>query len=74
MDAVFPCEPSPQRTPVLFQAGASARGRQFAARHAECVFLNGTTPAAVAETVRYLRTRTAPRPIKVFVGATVVVG
>ncbi len=32
-------EPSPQRTPVLFQAGASERGREFAARHAECVFI-----------------------------------
>ena len=32
-------EPSPQRTPLLFQAGASDRGRSFAARHAECVFM-----------------------------------
>ncbi|MFD1396724.1 LLM class flavin-dependent oxidoreductase [Kroppenstedtia eburnea] len=30
--------PSPQRTPVLFQAGASPRGRDFAAKHAEAVF------------------------------------
>jgi dimethyl-sulfide monooxygenase len=29
------CEPSPQRTPFIFQAGASGRGRQFAASHAE---------------------------------------
>ena len=28
-------EPSPQRTPVLFQAGSSTAGREFAARHAE---------------------------------------
>jgi long-chain alkane monooxygenase len=33
------CEPSPQRTPVLYQAGASERGRTFAARHAEVVFV-----------------------------------
>jgi alkanesulfonate monooxygenase SsuD/methylene tetrahydromethanopterin reductase-like flavin-dependent oxidoreductase (luciferase family) len=26
------------QTPVLYQAGASPRGRQFAAEHAECVF------------------------------------
>ena len=32
-------EPSPQRTPVLYQAGASNRGRAFAATHAEAVFL-----------------------------------
>jgi alkanesulfonate monooxygenase len=37
-------EPSPQRTPVLYQAGSSPRGRQFAARHGECVFVTGPTP------------------------------
>ena len=68
------CEPSPQRTPVLYQAGASDRGRSFAGRHAECVFVNGTTPEAVAGLVADLRARAAPRPIKVLVGATVVVG
>ncbi|MEV4686208.1 LLM class flavin-dependent oxidoreductase [Microbacterium sp. LWH3-1.2] len=31
--------PSPQRTPVLYQAGASGRGRDFAARHAEGTFV-----------------------------------
>src|SRR5665213_1389133 len=39
VDAIHLCEPSPQRTPVLYQAGASARGRGFAAAHAECVFI-----------------------------------
>jgi FMN-dependent oxidoreductase (nitrilotriacetate monooxygenase family) len=34
-------EPSPQRTPLLFQAGASARGQAFAARHAEAIFFSG---------------------------------
>ncbi len=72
--AVHLCEPSPQRTPVLYQAGASARGRIFAGRHAECVFVNGTTPAAVAGLVADIRARAAPRRIAVFVGATVVVG
>ncbi|SDA23491.1 FMN-dependent oxidoreductase, nitrilotriacetate monooxygenase family [Methylobacterium sp. UNC378MF] len=33
------CEPSPQRTPVLYQAGASGPGKAFAAAHAECVFV-----------------------------------
>jgi FMN-dependent oxidoreductase (nitrilotriacetate monooxygenase family) len=32
-------EPSPQRTPLLFQAGTSDRGRQFCGRHAECAFI-----------------------------------
>ena len=30
--------PTPQRTPVVFQAGQSDRGRTFAARHAEAMF------------------------------------
>jgi FMN-dependent oxidoreductase (nitrilotriacetate monooxygenase family) len=34
-------EPSPQRTPLLFQAGNSARGTAFAAQHAECTFVSG---------------------------------
>jgi long-chain alkane monooxygenase len=72
--AVHLCEPSPQRTPVLYQAGASDRGRAFAARHAECVFVNGSSKANVARLVADLRARATPRPVQVFVGATVVVG
>ncbi|MFI7483867.1 LLM class flavin-dependent oxidoreductase [Kocuria sp. M1R5S2] len=37
-------EPSPQRTPLIFQAGASPRGRAFAGRHAEAVFVGGIRP------------------------------
>lgn len=37
-------QPSPQRTPVLAQAGTSVAGRQFAARHAELTFLPAFTP------------------------------
>ena len=44
LDAIHLCEPSPQRTPVLYQAGTSPRGRQFAAEHAECVFMSGPRP------------------------------
>jgi len=73
MDAAHLCAPTPQRTPVLYQAGASTRGREFAATHAECVFVNGTTKKQVAELVADLRAR-AKHPIKIFVGATVVVG
>jgi FMN-dependent oxidoreductase (nitrilotriacetate monooxygenase family) len=49
------CEPSPQRTPVLFQAGASARGQRFAAEHAECLFISAPTQAALARFVGQLR-------------------
>ncbi|MFL6657102.1 MAG: LLM class flavin-dependent oxidoreductase [Massilia sp.] len=41
------CEPSPQRTPLLYQAGASARGTAFAARHAEATFVSGPSIAVV---------------------------
>ena len=74
ISALHLCEPSPQRTPVLYQAGASERGRTFAGRHAECVFVNGTNSSIVGKLVADLRARAAPRPIRVLVGATVVVG
>jgi len=48
-------EPSPQRTPVLYQAGASPRGRQFAARHAECVFVTGPNPQVVGQYIQDTR-------------------
>src|ERR1700754_3919520 len=48
-------EPSPQRTPVLYQAGTSPRGRQFAARHAECVFVGGLNPTRGGEAGRATR-------------------
>ncbi|HUB46455.1 MAG TPA: LLM class flavin-dependent oxidoreductase [Acetobacteraceae bacterium] len=74
VDAIPLWEPSPQRTPVLYQAGASDRGRVFAARNAECMFINPSTKANVRRLVGDLRARAAPRPILAFLGATVVVG
>jgi len=74
LDAMHLCAPSPQRTPVLYQAGASDRGRAFAARHAECIFVNPSTLPNVGRIVADLRARAAPRPIRIFVGATVIVG
>lgn len=35
---VAPALPSPQGRPVLFQAGSSSRGQQFAVKHADVVF------------------------------------
>lgn len=48
-------EPSPQRTPVLYQAGASPRGQQFAAEHAEAIFTGAPTKAILAEEVAGIR-------------------
>jgi len=78
MNGVHLCEPSPQRTPVLFQAGSSGRGKQFAASHAECVFLNGQAVPAVRAIVNDVRAGAAAagrdaRDVLAFVGATVIV-
>ncbi len=48
-------EPSPQRTPFLFQAGASPRGVAFAARHAENVFVAAPSKKVLAAQVAALR-------------------
>jgi FMN-dependent oxidoreductase (nitrilotriacetate monooxygenase family) len=79
VDAIHLCEPSPQRTPVLYQAGASSRGRAFAAAHAECVFINGPSPQVVAPQVADLRRRAAangrdPADLMIFTLATVITG
>jgi FMN-dependent oxidoreductase (nitrilotriacetate monooxygenase family) len=73
------CEPSPQRTPLLYQAGSSGRGQRFAARHAECVFVSGQGREATRRLVSALRDeaeRAGRRreDLKVFMGATVVTG
>jgi FMN-dependent oxidoreductase (nitrilotriacetate monooxygenase family) len=73
------CEPSPQRTPVLYQAGASGRGMTFAAQHAEVVFLTMADPEAGAKQVTGLRRRAAelgrdPGAIKALQGTMVMVG
>ena len=49
------CEPSPQRTPMIFQAGSSGRGKSFAAAHAEVIFVGGRSQAAVAANVADVR-------------------
>ncbi|MDB6444943.1 LLM class flavin-dependent oxidoreductase [Pseudomonas sp. 21TX0197] len=73
------CEPSPQRTPVLFQAGSSERGLAFAGRHAECVFISGQDKAATRKQVDKVRASAVqagrnPEDIKVFMGLNVIVG
>lgn len=52
-------EPSPQRTPVLFQAGSSARGQEFAAAHSECVFVATGNRDALKSSVTRLREQIA---------------
>ncbi|KAH8593808.1 luciferase-like domain-containing protein [Bisporella sp. PMI_857] len=70
-------DPSPQRTPVIFQAGMT--GSAFAAKHAECVFLGGRSATFVGEKVRKTRQLAAasgrdPMKIKFFTQFTAVLG
>jgi FMN-dependent oxidoreductase (nitrilotriacetate monooxygenase family) len=51
------CAPSPQRTPTLFQAGQSDRGRAFAATHAEAAFVRAVDPEGFASAVADVRER-----------------
>lgn len=72
-------EPSVQRTPVLYQAGTSGRGRRFAARHAECIFITATDKAAARTTARTLREAVVaegrkPDDIKIFIGISIIPG
>ena len=78
-EGIHLAEPSPQRTPVLYQAGASRRGRAFAARHAECIFISGPTASSLAPIVADTRAQAAaegrdPAALKFFSMATAIVG
>ncbi|MFF7648068.1 NtaA/DmoA family FMN-dependent monooxygenase [Streptomyces canus] len=71
------CEPSPQRTPFLFQAGTSERGKDFAALHAEAVFATAPEASRLRKQVDDIRARAAaagrdPHAVKVFSGCTVI--
>jgi FMN-dependent oxidoreductase (nitrilotriacetate monooxygenase family) len=72
-------QPSPQRTPVIYQAGSSTAGRAFGGKHAEAVFVGG---GSLDDTRAYIegyraQARAAgrdPRHIKFLAGASVIVG
>lgn len=73
------CQPSRQRTPLLFQATGSPAGSAFAGRHAEVVFTGGATPADVRRNIATMRANAAaqgrdPAALKFIVQAGVVVG
>src|SRR5262249_41436874 len=79
LNAIHLAEPSLQRTPVLYQAGTSPRGRQFAAEHAECVFMSGPSAKVIAPRVAAIRELAAkagrnPKEILMFSMFTVILG
>ncbi|RLP75279.1 LLM class flavin-dependent oxidoreductase [Mycetocola tolaasinivorans] len=77
--AVPSVPPSPQPYPVYFQAGNSAEGRDFAARHAEALYtfqIDFDDAVAYSADIR-ARARSYGRPgddIKVLPGASVILG
>ncbi|OUI87333.1 LLM class flavin-dependent oxidoreductase [Acetobacter tropicalis] len=71
-------EPSRQRTPVLFQATGSPAGLEFAARHAEVVFIGGRTTEEVRHNIATTRQRAVahgrqPDDIRFIVMAGIIV-
>lgn len=74
---VFQVSPSVQRTPVLFQAGASPRGMAFATQHTEGMFIGGDHPDKIKNrlirfVVKRLNKAVILKRSKIFVGITVV--
>lgn len=71
------CEPSPQRTPVLYQAGASSRGQKFASQNAECVFIAAPSKIATKKVVQGIRQKLAqeghdPHSVKIYALLSIV--
>ena len=71
------CEPSVQRTPVLFQAGNSPRGIEFAARHAEAIFIAPITKEYTRTAIKQVRDALVragrdPHSAKIYVLATII--
>lgn len=72
-------QPSRQRTPVLFQAGASRAGRAFAARNAEGTFIVAVNPEGARRQITETRALVAaagrdPHDLLFIQGLNVVVG
>ncbi len=71
-------EPSPQRTPLLFQAAASDVGIGFAGRHAEILFTSLPRSAASANIAKLRAAAVGagrkPDQVKIFAGFSFVMG
>jgi len=68
---------SPQVSPVIFQAGGSGRGREFAARHAECILSNQNSTKGMKEYVDDVKKRAekyGKRPPRVMFSIQPIIG
>ncbi|VUC35960.1 unnamed protein product [Clonostachys rosea] len=61
LESPFIVDPSPQRTPFLFQAGTSPAGSAFAAKHAEAIFVAAHVPGTLAPKIAKIRELAAER-------------
>ncbi|CCH46097.1 putative monooxygenase [Wickerhamomyces ciferrii] len=72
-------EPSKQRLPVIVQAGTSTKGKNFAAQHAEVIYINGLTPGNLGDKIKSIKKLAVEKgrnedSIKFLCSATVIVG
>lgn len=79
VDSPHILHPSPQRTPFLLQAGTSAAGIDFAAKHAEAILVAAPSPHILAPRVAAIREQAAnagrdPGSVKVLAVVTPVIG
>ncbi|KAK7432173.1 hypothetical protein QQZ08_001118 [Neonectria magnoliae] len=79
LNSPFIVDPSPQRTPFLFQAGTSPAGSAFASKHAEAIFVAGHVPGTLAPKIARIRQLAAeqgrdPASLKFFQCLTVILG
>lgn len=79
LDSRHITDPSPQRTPFLFQAGTSSAGSQFASTHAEAVFVSSHSTETLKPKIANIRKLAAeqgrdPRSIKFFATFTPIIG
>jgi alkanesulfonate monooxygenase SsuD/methylene tetrahydromethanopterin reductase-like flavin-dependent oxidoreductase (luciferase family) len=79
MKGVHQAHPSPQRTPIIFQAGASKAGIAFGGKHAEAIFCHHSTIADAKKYTTAVRAAAVaegrdPHSIKFFQGAMLFIG
>lgn len=79
MKAIHATHPSKQRTPFLFQAGASKAGIAFGGKHAEGIFITAPTIEAAKKFTASMRAAAVeagrdPYSVKIFLGVMPVIG
>ena len=79
LDSRHIVDPSPQRTALLFQAGTSSAGSEFAATHAEAIFVSSHSPLVLGPKIAKIRQLAAakgrdPLSLKFFATFTPIIG